>query len=351
MIHILTEHTPFKPAHQLLEKIALKNFLSSPSVLNVCWLVIFYANSKMTQGAIQVLGHMRVHGFKPHLHAFTVLLSSLVKHRLTNMVWKLIHACCKSGGVEKAESLLSEMEFKCALPDLFTYNTLISLYSKRGMHYEALSVRDRMERARVGRMREAVRLFREIKGATPNHITYTTFIDGYCRVNDLEESLRLCEVMKAKELYPGVVTYNSILRKLYEESRMRDVNKLLNEMGERNVEPDNVTCNTLINAYCKIRDMRTGVNVKDRIYFICHAMLDVGIYPSTYTWIIDGYCNQENEAVIRLPDEFSRKGLCADVSAYRALIRRLCKQERVDSAEKVFSLRREKGISGDCNIH
>ncbi|CAN6542227.1 unnamed protein product [Malus baccata var. baccata] len=429
MIHILTKHTHFKPAHQLLEKIALKDFLSSPSVLNalvrtnddrdvnshvLSWLVIFYANSKMTQDAIQVLELMRIHGFKPHLHACTALLSSLVKDRMTNMVWKvyknmikagvvpnvhlynvLIHACCKSGDVEKAESLLSEMEFKCVFPDLFTYNTLISLYSKRGMHYEALSVQDRMERAgvspdmvtynslmyafcREGRMREAVRLFREIKGATPNHISYTTLIDGYCRVNDLEEALRLCEVMKAKGLYPGVVTYNSILRKLCEQGRMRDANKLLNEMSDRNVEPDNVTCNTLINAYCKIGDMRSAVNVKDRmlaaglkldefthkalIHGFCQvldmdsakdilfSMLGAGISPSycTYTWIIDGYCNQGNEAaVIRLPE----KGLCADVSMYRALIRRLCKRERVDEAEKVFNLMREKGISGDSVIY
>lgn len=53
---------------------------------------------------------------------------------------------------------------------------------------------------REGRTREAVKLFREIKGATPNHVTYTTLIDGYCRVNGLEESLRLLEVMKAKGL-------------------------------------------------------------------------------------------------------------------------------------------------------
>ncbi len=80
-------------------------------------------------------------------------------------------------------------------------------------------------------------------------MTYTTLIDGYCTINDLEEALRLCKVMEAKGLYPGVVTYNSILRKLCEEGRIRDANKLLHEMSERKVVPDNVTCNTLINAY------------------------------------------------------------------------------------------------------
>ncbi|KAL2531980.1 Pentatricopeptide repeat-containing protein [Abeliophyllum distichum] len=254
MICVLTKHRHFKTAQHLLEKLALKDFLWSPTVLNavlsgyddpdvnshvLSWLVILYANFKMTPEAIQVFEHMRVCGFKPHLHACTVLLNVLVKERLTDTMWKiykkmikvgvlpnihvynvLIHACCKSGDVEKAEGLLSEMEFKGIFPDLFTYNTLISLYCKKGMHYEALCVQDRMERGgvcpdivtynsfiysycREGRMREALGLFKEIKGTTPNQVTYTTLIDGYCRVNDLDEALHLRDVMEAKGLYAG----------------------------------------------------------------------------------------------------------------------------------------------------
>ncbi|CAN6711387.1 unnamed protein product [Malus baccata var. baccata] len=70
---------------------------------------------------------------------------------------------------------------------------------------------------------------------------------------------------------------------------------------------DEFTYKALVNGFCKVLEMDSA---KDILF----AMLDVGIYGSycPYTWIIDGYCNQENEAVIRVPDEFSRKGLCAD---------------------------------------
>ncbi|KAL2531973.1 Pentatricopeptide repeat-containing protein [Abeliophyllum distichum] len=99
------------------------------------WLVILYANFKMTPEAIQVFEHMRVCGFKPHLHACTVLLNVLVKER----------------------------------------------------------------------------------------------------VNDIDEALHLRDVMEAKGLYPGVVTYNAILRKLCEEGRIKDANKLLLEMSEKKI--------------------------------------------------------------------------------------------------------------------
>ncbi|CAI0465219.1 unnamed protein product [Linum tenue] len=114
-------------------------------------------------------------------------------------------------------------------------------------------------------MREAMRIFKEIKDAVPNHVTYTTLIYGYCRLNDLESALSLRDSMADKGLYPTVVTYNSILRKLCEGGRIRDANKLLIELGERNIEPDNVTCNTLINAYCKIVDMASALKVKDKM--------------------------------------------------------------------------------------
>lgn len=433
MIHILTKFGYFQNARELLEKIAHKDFLSSPSVLNalvtthddpdinsqiLSWLVIYYANLRMTYDAIQVFEQIRTHGFRPHLPACTVLLNSLVKDGLTTMVWKvfkkiirvgvvpnlhiynvLIHACCKSGDVEKAESLFSEMELKGVVPDLFTFNTLISLYCKRGMHYEALSVQNRMESRGIspdivtynsliygyckeGRMPHAVRLFREIKAATPNNITYTTLIDGYCRLNDLEEALRLCKVMEAKGLYLGVVTYNSILRMLCKEGRIKHANELLKEMNERKIQPDNITCNTLINAYCKNMDMGSALKVKNKmleaglkldqftykalIHGFCKVqemirakellfcMADAGFSPNycTYSWIVDGFCNHGNEdAILKLPNEFVERGHIVNVSIYRALIRRLCKIERLDWAEKLFSLMQGKNISADSVIY
>nr|GEX25860.1 hypothetical protein [Tanacetum cinerariifolium] len=432
MIQVLTKQRHFKTAHQLLDKIALRDFLSSPTVLNslastcddpdvnshvLSWLVIYYANMKMTQDAIQVFEHMRVHGLKLHLPACTVLLSSLVKERLTDTMWKcykkmlkigivpnlhiynvLIHACCKSLDVVKAEEVMSEMEFKCVSPDLFTYNTLISLYCKKGMHYEALCIQDRMERAGVdpdiitynsliygyckqGRMREALRMFKEIKGVTPNHVTYTTLIDGFCRVNSYDEAMRLREEMEAKGLFPGTVTYNTILRKLCEEGRIKDANKLLNEMSGNKVVPDNITCNTLINAYCKIGDMDSALKVrrtmlnwglkpdsftyKALIHGFCKtrdmenakefvfSMINDGFSPNyyTYSWIVDLYCSQKNEEMlVKLPDVFFKKGIIVDIAVYRALIRRLCKQEKVDCAQRLFDIMQSKGISGDSVV-
>lgn len=67
---------------------------------------------------------------------------------------------------------------------------------------------------------------------------------------------------------------------------------------------------------------------------------------------MDGYCNQNNEeAVVSIPDELTRRGFCVDKSVYRALIRRLCKLGLIDSAQKLFVNMQGKGLSGDCLVY
>ncbi|ERN10234.1 hypothetical protein AMTR_s00171p00059960 [Amborella trichopoda] len=165
MIHILTKNKQYNIAQSLVKRIMFREFLSSPSVLNallnscsdaisnsevLSWLIIYYAQSKMTQDAIQIFNQMNIHGFKPHLHACTSLLSALAKEKLTATLWKIhermveigimfnthvynamIHACYISGDVEKAEKLVKDMDERRVPLDLFSYNTLIALFAKR----------------------------------------------------------------------------------------------------------------------------------------------------------------------------------------------------------------------------
>ena len=67
---------------------------------------------------------------------------------------------------------------------------------------------------------------------------------------------------------------------------------------------------------------------------------------------MDAYCNQNSEeAVVRIPDELTKKGFCVDKSVYRALIRRLCKLGLIDSAQRIFIHMQGKGLSGDCLLY
>ncbi|CAE6206061.1 unnamed protein product [Arabidopsis arenosa] len=316
MILILTKHKHFKTAHQLLDKLSQRELLSSPLVLRslvggvsedpevlshvFSWLMIFYAKSGMINDSIAVFEQIRSCGLKPHLQACTVLLNSLVKERLTDTVWKIFKKMVKLGVVA----------------NIHVYNVLVHACSKSGDSEKAEKLLSEME--------------------------------------EKDEALRLREVMEARGFCPGVVTYNSILRKLCEDGRIREANRLLTEMSGKKIEPDNITCNTLINAYCKIEDMVSAVKVKKKmiesglkldmysykalIHGFCKvleldnakeelfSMIEKGFSPgySAYSWLVDGFYNQnKQDEITKLPEEFEKRGLCPDVALYRGLIRRI----------------------------
>lgn len=88
--------------------------------------------------------------------------------------------------------------------------------------------------------------------------------------------------------------------------------------------------------------------------FLLSHIFHAGISPnySTFSWLVDGYCNQNNEAeVLSIPDDIMKRGFCVDKSVYRSLIRRFCKRDLVDYAQKIYVNMQVKGIPGDSLVY
>ncbi|KAJ0042819.1 hypothetical protein Pint_18875 [Pistacia integerrima] len=145
----------------------------------------------------------------------------------------------------------------------------------------------------------------------------------------------------------NIHVYNVLLHACCKSGDMGSAMKVKNKMLEAGLKLDQYTYKALIHGFCKVQEMDSA---KELLF----GMLDAGFAPSycTYCWLVDGYCKKCNdEAVIKLLDEFVGRGVCVDISVYRALIRRFCKIEKVDCAQRVFSLMQENDISGDSVIY
>jgi pentatricopeptide repeat protein len=95
-----------------------------------------------------------------------------------------------------------------------------------------------------------------VAGVEPNTVVYV-----YCWAGDVGEAFRLRGEMEARGMLPSVATNNAVIWNLW-DGNMKEINGLLNEMDERKVQADNVTCNTLINSYSKKGDMPSTCKVK-----------------------------------------------------------------------------------------
>ncbi|KAG5063634.1 hypothetical protein JHK85_004817 [Glycine max] len=123
------------------------------------------------------------------------------------------------------------------------------------------------------------------------------------------------------------------LLRLSQDGRIRDANKVLNEMTESKIEAQNITSNTLINAYYKFGELKSTLKFKNKLLEaglkrdpftykalihgfyktnelereneLMFSMVDTGFTPSycTFSWIGDGYNMKDNmDAVLALPD-------------------------------------------------
>ncbi|KAG4988451.1 hypothetical protein JHK85_031434 [Glycine max] len=99
------------------------------------------------------------------------------------------------GKVEEARLLLDEMKRRGIKPDLISYNTLISGYSKRGDMKDAFGVRDEMMTT----------------GFDPTILTYDALIQGLCKNREGEHAEELLKEMVSKGIPPDDSTYLSII--------------------------------------------------------------------------------------------------------------------------------------------
>ncbi|KAG5098145.1 hypothetical protein JHK82_047999 [Glycine max] len=140
--------------------------------------------------------------------------------------------------------------------------------------------------------------------------------------------------VESNELVSQIALLKKEAKRLSQDGRIRDANKVLNEMTESKIEAQNITCNTLINAYYKFGELKSALKFKNKLLEaglkrdsftykalihgfykmneleraneLMFSMVDAGFTPSycTFSWIGDGYNKKDNmDAVLALPDE------------------------------------------------
>ncbi|PSS14740.1 Pentatricopeptide repeat-containing protein [Actinidia chinensis var. chinensis] len=101
----------------------------------------------------------------------------------------------KQGMYDKVKELFQEMKIEHLSPNLLTYSTLISVYSKGGLYGEAM---------------EVYKQFKE-EGLKADVVFYSKLIDALCKKGLIESSALLLDEMMEMGIQPNVVTYNSII--------------------------------------------------------------------------------------------------------------------------------------------
>ena len=85
------------------------------------------------------------------------------------------------------------------------------------------------------------------------------------KLGELNRAFALLNSMKNSRVSPNVFVYNVVLSGLCKEKRMRDAEKLFDEMLKRKLVLSLVTYNTLIDGYCKVGQLEGAFGVRAKM--------------------------------------------------------------------------------------
>ncbi|KAL0353289.1 UNVERIFIED_CONTAM: F-box protein CPR1 [Sesamum angustifolium] len=171
-------------------------------------------------------------------------------------------------------------------------------------------------------------------GLKPDTHTYTPFITGHCRRNDLGSASKIFMTMPQKGCQRCVVSYNNLMHGLCEAARVDEAKRLFLQMG-------NDTCFPNVRTYTILIDVLCGLDRRLEALSLFQEMKDKGCEPNihTYTVLIDGACKDGmlDEARKILGTMLDNR-LVPNVVTYNALVDGFCKKGMVDTAFEIFDM-------------
>ncbi|KAI4349775.1 hypothetical protein L6164_010331 [Bauhinia variegata] len=199
--------------------------------------------------------------------------------------------------------------------------------------------------AKVCSVRQTVESFRKFKKFVPHFDTtcFNALLRTLCQEKSMTDARNVYHTLK-HDFRPNLQTFNILLSgwKSPEEAE-----GFFNEMREMGVKPDVVSYNSLIDVYCKGRDMEKAYKVLDEM-----QREEQSPDVITYTSIIGGL------GLIGQPDkardvlkEMKEYGCYPDVAAYNAAIRNFCIAKRLGDAYSLTDEMVSKGLSPNATTY
>ncbi|KAJ8761610.1 hypothetical protein K2173_004386 [Erythroxylum novogranatense] len=191
---------------------------------------------------------------------------------------------------------------------------LISLYGKSGMAESAQKVFDEMPRRNCNR---TVLSFNALLAAYASSKKFDK-VDGLFR--ELPEKLNV---------EPDLVSYNTIIKAFCDMGSLDSGLLLLNEMEKKGVEPDLYTFNFLLKGFYGNGQFENGESIWAR-------MLGKNLLPDirSYNAKLDGLAlEKRTKDAVELLEQMKRKGIKPDLYSFNALIKGFVSEDMLDEAK------------------
>ncbi|KAF3443623.1 hypothetical protein FNV43_RR13313 [Rhamnella rubrinervis] len=205
----------------------------------------------------------------------------------------LVFSYAQIGKLDIAAKLLEEVHSDAVTVSAIAYNKSLNVLVKRNQVHVAISLFRKTNEVDKGcRLLKEVQLRKEL---SPNVITFTSVISGYCKLGRMKEASILFAKMLTFGIKPNAITFNALIDGFGKAGEMgsalfmqlnQGVN-LWHQMNARNIPPNGHTF-VLIQALCK-------VNRLDEARDFLRQLKWVALFQNLFVQpVIDGFCKAGN---------------------------------------------------------
>ncbi|CAN4106886.1 unnamed protein product [Withania somnifera] len=243
----------------------------------------------------------------------------------------LIRGLVNFGQTGKAANVLQTIVMSGGIPDIITYNMLISVVAFPMLSLiilycvRCLTVVNMIKKfgfIRINQLRE---------GCPPYMITRTILVELVCKHCGVIRAIEVMEDLAVEGCSADLVTYNSMVNFTCKQGNFEDSALLIYNLLSHGLEPNAVTYKTLLHSF-------STYGCWDGVDEILSVMNESSHPPSvvTYNILINGLC--KHGLLDRAIDFFTQmvsRNCSPDIITYNTLLRALCKEEMVDEAIQV----------------
>ncbi|KAJ6340402.1 hypothetical protein OIU77_008208 [Salix suchowensis] len=314
-----------------------------PNEVTYNLMICYYCKQGKLDCATMLLNSMVPCNLAPCVHCYTPIIAALYKQNRCLEVDEMCERMLESGIIPDHVLFFVLMKNEPKGLELQLCLLMLQAIAKNGcgLDHSSLSNFDKINSS-AGLEQEIELILREITRIDLNlcNVAGSIYVSALCEGGKTEAALACFKNVASAGCIPLLFTFNSLIKRLFQDGRFEDVKSLFEIMQNEGIVPNLETYLIMVNEYCKQEDLASAFGILDQ-------MKEMGPKPNVaiYACIIACLSKQrrisEAETVFHM---MHRDGLDLDEVAYMTMIKAYTRNGRGDKALNLFEKMIENAI-------
>ncbi|KAB5524472.1 hypothetical protein DKX38_022221 [Salix brachista] len=314
-----------------------------PNEVTYNLMICYYCKQGKLDCATMLLNSMVPCNLAPCVRSYTPIIAALYKQNRCLEVDEMCERMLESGIIPDHVLFFVLMKNEPKGLELQLCLLMLQAIAKNGcgLDHSSLSNFDKINSS-AGLEQEIELILREITRIDLNlcNVAGSIYVSALCEGGKTEAALACFKNVASAGCIPLLFTFNSLIKRLFQDGRFEDVKSLFEIMQNEGIVPNLETYLIMVKEYCKQEDLASAFGILDQ-------MKEMGPKPNVaiYACIIACLSKQrrisEAETVFHM---MHRDGLDHDEVAYMTMIKAYTRNGRGDKALNLFEKMIENAI-------